>query len=593
MTLCDVARFGAKLALRMAHLGAMMAAAITLATVLGITSAAASTLVETTNGWIQGKTVGSVDQWLGIRYAASPTGVARWTPPKPPGSYGTRQDPYYATQFGAPCPQNISQFGNSIPLPIPPNTVPVPGSADSEDCLFLNIYVPADRHDDGGGPLPVFFWIHGGSNQFGEGSSFDPTLLVTEGHVIAVTINYRLGALGWLAHPLLDGSTLNSSGNYGLMDQQFAMRWVKDNISVFGGDPHKVTIAGESAGALDTCSHLASPTAVGLFRGAIIESGCIIFQFPQPVLEAISGDPFVTGLGCATLACLQAAPVSAVLGAALPLAWLPVLGPNVATLPELPQQAFADGNFNKVSVIQGTNLDEGRLFVPLFQGIVTSSGPATSTAIPYASAVAELFAAYPNPPLATIESQYPIANYLSDGVAAAPGEAVAAIITDSLFACTARTANQLLAKYVPVWAYEFKDTNAPELFNLPTVFPYGATHASELQFIFDPNGFFPNVDYPVPTDPFPLSPAEQRLSRDMVRYWTNFVATLDPNRSGTGSKPGLVGWGEERHGDGWLPYDSKDDNVQALTTTSPSPEFGFGAEHQCGFWEQLGLESGL
>jgi para-nitrobenzyl esterase len=570
----------------------MVVAAAALTVLLGtMAGAAASTLVETTNGWVQGKTVGAVDQWLGIRYAASPTGAGRWAPPTPPASYGTRQNPYGATQFGAPCPQNISQFGNSIPLPIPANTVPVPGSADREDCLFLNIYIPADRHDDGGERLPVFFWIHGGSNQYGEGSSFDPTPLVTEGDVIAVTINYRLGALGWLAHPLLDGGTPDSSGNYGLMDQQFAMRWVKDNISAFGGDPQKVTIAGESAGALDVCSHLASPTAAGLFRGAIIESGCIIFQFPQPVLEAISGDPFVNALGCTTLACLQTAPVSAVLAAALPLAWLPVLGPNVATLPELPQQAFTDGNFNKVPVIQGTNLDEGRLFVPLFQGIVTSGE--TETTISYASAVAELFAAYPNPPLATIENQYPITNYLADGTAAAPGEAVAAIITDSLFACTARTADQLLAKYVPVWAYEFKDTSAPQLFNLPTVFPYGATHASELQFIFDPNGFFPNIDYPVPTDPFPLSPAEERLSREMVRYWTNFVATLDPNRSAAEPPMRPVGGSKERYGEGWLAYDSKDDNVQAFATPHPRPEFGLGVEHQCGFWTQLGVESGL
>ena len=92
------------------------------------------------------------------------------------------------------------------------------------------------------------------------------------------------------------------------MDQQFAMRWVEENIAAFGGDPHKVTIAGESAGALDTCSHLASPTAAGLFRGAIIESGCIVFQFPQPVLEAISGDPLVNTLGCSTLCCTDQQP---------------------------------------------------------------------------------------------------------------------------------------------------------------------------------------------------------------------------------------------------------------------------------------------
>jgi para-nitrobenzyl esterase len=582
----------ARSALRMAQLSAMAAAAITLAAALGIGSAAASTLVETTNGWVQGKTIGSVDQWLGVRYAASPTGAGRWAAPKPPGFYGARQDAYDATHFGAPCPQNISQFGNSIPLPTPPNTVPVPGSADSEDCLFLNVYAPADRYDDRAEPLPVLFWIHGGSNEYGEGSSFDPTPLVTQGHIIVVTINYRLGALGWLAHPLLDGNVPNSSGNYGLMDQQFAMRWVNRNIAAFGGDPHKVTIAGESAGALDSCSHLASPTAAGLFRGAIIESGCIIFQYPQTFLEEFSGAPFVDALGCKTLACLQAAPVSAVLAAELPLGWVPAVGPNVATLPETPQQAFSAGSFNKVPVIQGTNLDEGRLFVPLVNGVVTA---AADSANPYASVVMGLFAAY-SPSLATmaaIESHYPIANYSTNGAAAAPGEAVAAIVTDSLFACTARTADQLLSYYVPVWAYEFKDTNAPELFNLPTVFPYGAAHASELQFIFDPNAFFPNVDYPVPTDPFPLSPDEQRLSREMVRYWTNFVATLDPNRSGTGPTPTLVGLGQERYGDFWRRYDSTSDDLQALTAPTPQPEFGFGTEHQCGFWEQLGLESGF
>jgi para-nitrobenzyl esterase len=503
-------------------------------------------------------------------------------PPKAPGPNATA--PYDATHFGAPCPQNISQFGNSIPLPIPPNTVPVPGSADSEDCLFLNVYAPADRSDDSGERLPVLFWIHGGSNEYGEGSSYDPTPLVTQGHIIVVTINYRLGALGWLAHPLLDGAVANSSGNYGLMDQQFAMRWVNQNIAAFGGDPHKVTIAGESAGAFDACSHLASPTAAGLFRGAIIESACIVFQYPQAVLEAVSGVPFVNALGCTTLACLQAAPVSAVLAAELPLGWVNVVGANVPTLPVTPQQAFSDDNFNRVPVIQGTNLEEGRLFIPLFNGVVTNDN--------YASMVASLFAAYTNPPLAAIESQYPIANYLADGPTAAPGEAVAAIVTDSLFACTARTADQLLSQYVPVWAYEFKDTNAPELFNLPTVFPYGATHASELQFIFNPNAFFPNVDYPVPTDPFPLSPVEQQLSREMVRYWTNFVATLDPNRSGTGPKPVLAEWGGD-YGDFWPRYVTASDDVEALTTPHTHPEFGFGTEHQCGFWAQVGLESGL
>jgi para-nitrobenzyl esterase len=155
------------------------------------------------------------------------------------------------------------------------------------------------------------------------------------------------------------------------------------------------------------------------------------------------------------------------------------------------------------------------------------------------------------------------------------------------------TADQLLSQYVPVWAYEFKDTNAPELFNLPTVFPYGAAHASELQFIFNPSAFFPNLDYPVTTDPFPLSSDEQNLSREMIQYWINFVATLDPNDSGKGSKPALAGWSGEHSGDFWPRYISASDDVQALTTPYPHPEFHFEAEHRCGFWEQLGLESGL
>jgi para-nitrobenzyl esterase len=322
-----------------------------------------------------------------------------------------------------------------------------------------------------------------------------------------------------------------------------------------------------------------------LFRGAIIESGCIVFQYPQALLEALTGTAFVGALNCTSLACLQAAPVSAVLAAELPLGWVVAVGSNVPTLPVAPQQAFSGGAFNKVPVIQGTNLDEGRLFVPLINGVVTSSN--------YASVVASLFAAYTNPPLATIESHYPIANYLGDGAAAAPGEAVAAIVTDSLFACTARTADQLLSQSVPVWAYEFKDTNAPELFNQPTVFPYAATHASELQFIFNPNGFFPNLYNQVPTDPFPLSPDEKRLSRQMIRYWTNFVATLDPNFSGMGWKPDPAGWGGGGYGDYWPRYDSASDAVEALTTRFPHPEFSFGAEHQCGLWQRLGLESGL
>ena len=456
----ESARFGARSALRMAQLSAMTAAAIILAAVLGITSAAASTVVETTNGWVQGKTVGSVDQWLGIRYAASPAGVGRWTPPKPPGSYGTRQNPYAATQFGAPCPQNISQFGNSIPLPIPPNTVPVPGSADSEDCLFLNVYAPADRSADGVRAATRPLLDPWRLQPIRRGRTYDPT---SPRRPRPMSSSSSRSTIAWapsagLAHPLLDNGAQNSSGNYGLMDQQFAMRWVNRNIRRLCA----ATTQGDNRRRVRRrARHLlrTSPrqTAAGLLAArSSRKSGCIISQVLQPELE-VSGNIFVNAL-CSfppTLACLQAAPVSAVLAAESPLGWAVAAGPEVPTLPETPQQAFSDGAFNKVPVIQGTNLDEGRLFVPLFDGVVTS-GSSGSVGLPYASAVAGLFAS--GAPLATIESHYPISNYMTDGATAAPGEAVSAIVTDSLFACTARTADQLLSKIVPVWAYEFKDT---------------------------------------------------------------------------------------------------------------------------------------
>jgi para-nitrobenzyl esterase len=155
--------------------------------------AAASTLVQTEYGYVEGQTDGRVNAWLGIHYAGTTAGEYRWTPPHPPAPYGTADSPFQATQFATPCPQNISPFGTSTSYPV--TSTSVPGSADSEDCLALNVWAPANAS----GTLPVYVWIHGGSNVYGQGSGYDPRPLVTRGNVIVVTINYRLGALGWLA----------------------------------------------------------------------------------------------------------------------------------------------------------------------------------------------------------------------------------------------------------------------------------------------------------------------------------------------------------------------------------------------------------
>ena len=175
----------------------------------------------------------AVDVFFGIRYAAAPQGTARWTPPQPP----TPPTGTVLAEFPGPaCPQ----AGSTAPLP------------QSEDCLFLNVYVPATATTHS--HLPVYLWIHGGALVTGTGADYDPSVMVAENNIVVVTINYRLGALGWLVEPGLLAETpsffqnVGDAGNYGLMDQQFALKWVQRNISAFGGDPDNVTIFGESGG---------------------------------------------------------------------------------------------------------------------------------------------------------------------------------------------------------------------------------------------------------------------------------------------------------------------------------------------------------
>ena len=212
---------------------------------------ASGPVVGTSDGAVRGLANGGVDEFLGIPYAAPPVGALRWRSPQPAARwFGVRN----ATQFGPHCPQLASPFGQA---------------STSENCLFLNVFTSsrqsARRHN------PVMVWIHGGALVTGESDDYLPTKLVQDG-VTVVTINYRLGALGFLAHPAL-ADAKGQSGDYGLMDQQAALRWVKRNIASFGGDPRNVTIFGESAGGLSTLSQVASPQARGLFEKAIVESG--------------------------------------------------------------------------------------------------------------------------------------------------------------------------------------------------------------------------------------------------------------------------------------------------------------------------------
>jgi para-nitrobenzyl esterase len=529
----------------------------------------------------------AVDVFFGIRYAAPPEGAARWTPPQPP----TPPPGTVLADFPGPaCPQ----AGSTTPLP------------QSEDCLFLNVYVPATATPHS--KLPVYLWIHGGALVTGTGADYDPSVLVAENNIIVVTINYRLGALGWLVEPGLLATTANSfqnvgdAGDYGLMDQQFAMRWVQRNISGFGGDARKVTIGGESAGGLSVSSNLVSTTtAAGLFRGAIIESGAyMLHDVPsEAVYGAIFGPYFDGALGCAPpndAPCLQAAPVASILAAQDAVFGANGISPDFGTkvLPRALQPALSTGEFIRVPVLQGTNANEGRLFEPLdfpfdstFPNILAAGGPANfdlSNPNTFCEAVCTYpqeinlflgvlgFPAAENTPAfgAAVAAEYPLANFPDPylpGDAPSSDEALAQVFTDLVFACNGSDSNIDLSFFVPVFGYEFNDPNAPPTVGFGTVvappndvygYPTASEHAAELQFLF-------NFGTTLNTD-------EQQLAGEMKTYWGNFVNTGDPNLP--------------RHVSFWLPFNLFG-AVQGLTPGPrvPIPYFSFREEHFCRTWQ--------
>lgn len=510
--------------------------------------AASGPLVITEGGVFRGVSTPGMNEFLGIRYAQAPTGDLRWRPPQRPLPVFGIQD---ATQFGNHCPQPATPFG----LP-----------SLTEDCLFLNVYVPTGQSHDGNdqghfGLRPVMVWIHGGALVTGESDDYNPQRLVAQG-VIVVTINYRLGALGFLAHPALSAEAADpdndddqdrapASGDYGIMDQQFALKWVRRNIVAFGGNPENVTVFGESAGGLSTFSNLVSPRARGLFHRAIVESGAYSLTLPSLATAEAQGTAYATAEGCTsqTAACLRALTVVQVLTHENANGYVTNVDGRV--LPLSVDQALATGQFNRVPVMNGSNHDEWRLFVALdnvLAGITPtpSNYPfiiAATLGIPVA-ATGPIVALYP-PGTTTLSTEL----------------ALGAVGTDAIFACPAHFASALTSQFVPTFSYEFNDENAPEDF-LPFVgFPYGAAHASELQYLFNLRAAFPVT---------PLTADQQALSGNMVDYWTEFAERGNPNQHSTPF---------------WPLFNVGADGVQSFVPPSPVTEFNFAVAHNCAFWD--------
>jgi para-nitrobenzyl esterase len=524
-------------------------AALTLATA-GVTAAKAGVaaavsggdpIVTTSDGAVRGVAGpgSTVDAFLGLPYAAPPTGNLRWRPPQHPAHWQGVRD---ATDFAPSCPQN-------------PNVNPfLPPGPTSEDCLYLNVYTPTLRHE---ASRPVLVWIHGGALTQDAGRNYDPAKLAADG-IVAVTINYRLGALGFLAHPALASRPGGPAGNYGLMDQQAALRWVQANIGRFGGNPHDVTIAGESAGGLSVLAQLVSRGSRGLFQRAIIQSGSFALNQQSLADAEAAGEDFAAKAGCPdqTAACLRHLPVSTLL-AAQSGGYIPgVVDGQVLTEPI--GTALAAGRFARVPILNGTIQDEERIFVSFGHAIsrgtnVPIPGDGTVTADTYQNDIAAVLGV-PAARAAAIAAEYPLAAY------PAPAVAFSALAGDANFACPALQMDRWTSGRVPTFAYEFNDDAAPLRFTPPLAGPPVATHGSELQYLFE----LPNA--PVPGT---LNAGQQTLADSMQAAWASFAASGNPATT-------AVPWPAFGHADGAA--------VLSLVPPQPQLETDFAARHHCSFW---------
>jgi para-nitrobenzyl esterase len=448
-------------------------------------------------GVLQGVRSDGVVAYKGVPYAQPPVGPLRWRAPVPAAGWTGVRD---ASAFGNACLQP----------PQPPTGLYSGGLAPmSEDCLKLNVWAPA-----GAKRLPVMVWIHGGA-LLGGGSSeplYDGVKLARQG-IVLVSINYRLGLLGYFAHPALSAeSPQHLSGNYGLLDQIAALRWVQDNIAAFGGDPGEVTIAGESAGGLSAIALMASPQAKGLFQKAIVQSGYMPSYralhdetLGLPSAEA-GGAALGVAAGARTAEQLRAANLVALFMAGVATGWQPEPVIDGVVLPGQLVDVFARGEQARIPVLAGFNEGEIRSLPFLMP-------PAPATSAAYVADVEKRFGDKAGAYLAV----YPGADPKAD---------VMASIRDGLYGFAAQyLVRQQAAAGQPCYLYYFRHGTPAQAARGLTAF-----HASELPYVFGQVGEGAKLgpNWPRP----PLTAEETALSDAMMAYWVSFVRTGAPTASG-------------------------------------------------------------
>ncbi|MFO0604616.1 MAG: carboxylesterase family protein [Polyangiales bacterium] len=486
------------------------------------------------SGPVVGVTRNGVNVFRRIPYAAAPVGLLRFRPP-------TRADPWM-TPLDATGPASVCAQGASL--------LGLSNATGTEDCLHVNVTTPGLT-----GSRPVMVWIHGGGFVVGSGDEYDAARLATEGNVVVVTVNYRLGVLGFLAHPAL-GSATETTGNWGFQDQQAALVWVQANAARFGGDPANVTLFGESAGGTSVLLHLASLESRGLFARAIVQSGPAPRLPPRERAYAI-GQLAAQGVGCTAgdvAACLRRAdPLrlqAAVTGTNEPggifyqergFVFLPTF--DGVTFPTQPIAALRMGRGAEVPVILGTNTDEGTLFHGGLIGAPVTTEAEYRAALGRASNVLGVTPAQ----AAMIAERYPSSRYPS------PNDALTAVTTDGIFACSARyvaRAHQAAGRVARLYRFD----QAPGRVLLQGL---GVFHGAELSFVWGGGGGLLGDESTAPA-----------LGTAIRGYWTRFAATGDPG--------GMPAW------PAWAP--TADRRLRLASTVEVEPA---DPDARCDFWSSI------